>query len=263
MNNVNLLENYKKDFDYENKNEPITCYLKLLLEYLKVSLSNVVVQDKDYYFFILKRGIKTITHCFNVLFMYSKNLNIVEQSCNKAICYYIEFMGQIGEDSNSYLQLNSKDATLFVYKKIIFDIDDNFRKDYVLDEKDKKYLENINLNNKLLYSILNNILDIEKNSEKKILIENSIKYLTHFLNKYLTNNFKNEDVDIITYFINNIVFNFTETKNYINVCSNFVKKYNRKNISKEKINNKIKILKENIEMEKFKDIKLVNWFYQK
>lgn len=263
MNNVNLLENYKKNFDYKNKNEPITSYLKLLLEYLKVSLSNLVVQDNEYYLFILKRGIKTITHCFNILFMYSKNLNIVEQSCNKAICYYIEFMGQIGEDSNSYLQLNSKDATLFVYKKIIFDIDDNFRKDYVLDEKDKKYLENINLNNNLLYNILNNILNIEKDNDKKILIENSIKYLTNFYNKYLTNNFSEEDIHIITYFINNIVFYFTETKLYINTCCGFVKKYNKKIISIEKINDKIKILKENTEMERFKEIKLVNWFYQK
>ena len=195
--------------------------------------------------------------------MYSKNLNIVEQSCNKAICYYIEFMGQIGEDSNSYLQLNSKDATLFVYKKILFDIDDNFKKDYILHEKDKKYIENIDLNNKLLYAVLNNILDIEKNNEKNLLIGNSIKYLTQFINKYLVKNFNQGDMEIIIHFINNISFYFTETKNYINTCINFVKKYNKKSISIDKINSKIKILKENIEMERFKDIKLVNWFYQK
>tara|TARA_Y100000389_G_scaffold170343_1_gene177257 strand:+ start:37 stop:828 length:792 start_codon:yes stop_codon:yes gene_type:complete len=263
MNNLNLLENYKKKFDYKNINEPMKIYFKLLLEYLKVSLSNLVVQNSEYYLFILKRGIDTITHCFNILFMYSKNLNIVEQSCNKAICYYIEFMGQIGEDSNSYLQLNSKDATLFVYKKILFDIDENFRKDYILHENDKKYIENINLNNKLLYAVLNNILYIEKNNEKKILIENSIKYLTQFLDKYLIKSLNCEDINTIIYFINNIAFYFTETKNYINTCANFVKKYNKKSISIDKINSKIKILKENIEMERFKDIKLVNWFYQK
>ena len=262
MNKINLLENYNKNFDSDNT-KPVTSYLRLLLEYLKVSLSNLVVQDNEYYNFILKRGIKTLTHCFNMMFMYSKNLDIVEQSCNKAICYYIEFMGQIGEDSNSYLQLNSKDATLFVYKKILFDIDDTFKKNFILNQKDKKYLENINLNNNLLHDILNNILDIEKNNERKILIENSIKYVDLFSNKYLIKKFNDEDIRTIRYFVNSIVFYFVESKSYVNSCINFIKKYNKNVISIDKIKYKIKILKENNEMERFKEIKLINWFYHK
>ena len=38
-------------------------------------------------------------------------------------------MGQIGEDSHTYLQLNSKDAALFVYKKTIFELDNEYRKE--------------------------------------------------------------------------------------------------------------------------------------
>ena len=113
MNNINILENYKETFDYTKKDEVIKCYIGIVKEYLKLCGNNLVIQDNGYYLFILKRGLQTITHCFKMLFMYSKNLDIVEQNCNKGICYYVEFMGQIGEDSNSYLQLNSKDATLF------------------------------------------------------------------------------------------------------------------------------------------------------
>ncbi|MDC1321504.1 hypothetical protein N8261_06025, partial [Flavobacteriaceae bacterium] len=36
-----------------------------------------------------------------------------------------------GEDNHNLLKLNSTDATLFIYKKTIFDIDDDFRKEYV------------------------------------------------------------------------------------------------------------------------------------
>ena len=43
----------------------------------------------------------------------------------QAIFYYVEFIGQIGEDSQGFLQLNSKDAILFVYKKTIFDINND------------------------------------------------------------------------------------------------------------------------------------------
>ena len=48
--------------------------------------------------------------------------------CKKAYYYYIEFIGQISDDSHSYLQLTSKDATLFVYKKTIFEVDNMVRK---------------------------------------------------------------------------------------------------------------------------------------
>ena len=43
--------------------------------------------------------------------------------CKKTLRYYIEFMGQLGEDGNTFLQLNSKDAVLFVYTKTIFEIE--------------------------------------------------------------------------------------------------------------------------------------------
>ena len=41
-------------------------------------------------------------------------------NCQKGYIYFIEFIGQISEDNHSFLQLNSKDASLFVYKKINF-----------------------------------------------------------------------------------------------------------------------------------------------
>ena len=62
--------------------------------------------------------------------MYTKNIELTMFHSKKALYYYIEFIGQISDVSvhHSYLQLNSKDATLFVYKKTIYDIN-NFRSD--------------------------------------------------------------------------------------------------------------------------------------
>ena len=63
--------------------------------------------------------------------MYTKNLDLTVYHCKKAYLFYVEFIGQIGDDNNSYLQLNSKDATLFVYKKTIFEINNEYRKQFV------------------------------------------------------------------------------------------------------------------------------------
>ena len=65
-------------------------------------------------------------------------MNLAVHHCNKSLCFYVEFIGQIGDDNHSFLQLNSNDASLFVYKKTIFDINNEYRKNFVLTEEDKK-----------------------------------------------------------------------------------------------------------------------------
>ena len=71
--------------------------------------------------------------------MYTKNLELTVHHCKKAFLYYVEFIGQIGDDNHTFLQLNSKDATLFVYKKTIFDINNEYKKKvtYTLNETKK------------------------------------------------------------------------------------------------------------------------------
>ena len=47
-----------------------------------------------------------------------KNLSLTLYHCKKSFLYYVEFISQIGDEGNSYLQLNTKDAILFIYKKV-------------------------------------------------------------------------------------------------------------------------------------------------
>ena len=42
----------------------------------------------------------------------------------------MEFISQIGEDSQNLLKLTTKDASLFIYKKTIFEINDDYKKGY-------------------------------------------------------------------------------------------------------------------------------------
>ena len=62
----------------------------------------------------------------------------------KAYYFYVEFIEQITNDNNTFLQLSSRDASLYVYKKTIFEINMEFKKKIELsftpEEKQKYFL---------------------------------------------------------------------------------------------------------------------------
>ena len=118
-NNILDSKNYKKKLDKTNI-EIICKYCELINEYLFHAGEHIIIQNQQYYIFVILRGLNTLTHIFNTLILYTKNINLTTYHCKKAYLYYVEFMGQISEDSHTYLQLNSKDATLFVYKKKLY-----------------------------------------------------------------------------------------------------------------------------------------------
>ena len=46
----------------------------------------------------------------------------------KAYYFYIEYIEQISDDNITFLQLTSRDAILFVYKKTIFELNNDCKK---------------------------------------------------------------------------------------------------------------------------------------
>tara|TARA_B100001057_G_C22855701_1_gene952606 strand:- start:1619 stop:2401 length:783 start_codon:yes stop_codon:yes gene_type:complete len=260
MDNSNIIENYNKTYDF-NKKEVIKKYIEIVLEYLKLCSSSLIVIDRSYYNFIVNRGLQTIFHCFNIVYLYSKNLNIVEKSCKGAICYYVEFMGQIGEDSNSYLQLNSKDATLFVYKKILFDINEDYRKHFKLNKEETIFLKELSISLNFINSILNNYLSFNNNEINKKNMEIMIKYSIKCIEVFLKYDNTQDDIEIINYFTSHILKHTKEIKNYTSICENFIKKINKNSLSKKTINIKLEEI-ENTDFNNMKPSKLVSWFFK-
>ena len=131
MTNISLqnIENYKSDYSHSTT-EIFTKYIGVLNEYFSQCIENIHIKNINYYKYILLKGAETVTHVFKILLLYTKNLPIVYAHCQKSLYYYVEFICQIGEDNHSFLQLNSKDAALFVYKKSIFDINNEYRKEF-------------------------------------------------------------------------------------------------------------------------------------
>ena len=90
--------------------------------------------------------------------------------------YYIEFMCQIGDSSHSFLRLNSKDATLFVYKKTIFEMNNENMKSQICILGTCNISDNINI----LTDIYNkNIIYYINKFHTENTIENKYKFLKY------------------------------------------------------------------------------------
>jgi hypothetical protein len=97
--------------------------------------------------------------------LYTKNIELVTHHCEKSFFYYIEFIRQIDENNHSLLSLNSNDASYFVYKKTIYEINHEFRKNFNNElegdecklDGDKDINSKINNTNKMI-EIYNSLL---------------------------------------------------------------------------------------------------------
>ena len=128
MNNtLSNSDNYKKILDISNS-EIFNNYTSLINEYSNFFIDNTYIQKQNYFNYVYLKGIETISSVFKILLLYTKNLPLTIFHCQKSFYYYIEFIGQIGDSNHQFLQLNSKDATLFVFKKTVFEINSDHRK---------------------------------------------------------------------------------------------------------------------------------------
>ena len=134
---LNNSKNYKKTLE-DSVSDIIKNYIRLIKEYLVLCGDAIFMKNEGYYKYILNRGINSLEHVFLMLLLYTRNLELTRHHCQKSSYYYIEFIGQIGDDNHSCLQLNSKDACLFVYKKTIFEIEQKYRKEFSLESPDLK-----------------------------------------------------------------------------------------------------------------------------
>ena len=182
--------NYNISFQ-DNYSTIFSKYMLIINEFLKHYHDNIYIQNQIYSNYIIIRGILAINRIFSILLLYTRNLDIVYHNCQKAYIYYIEFMGQIGEDNHSFLQLNSKDATLFIYKKTIFDINNDIRKDYVPNELSTLLINRVDIfiliYNTTLFRLINttdliNIIKLVNNNLQKLMqkiVKLYIDYTNH------------------------------------------------------------------------------------
>lgn len=151
------LDNYNSEYGAV-PTEMFAKYVGLLTEYLVRMVESVSIRSDEYFNFVVIKGIEVISHIFRMLLMYTRNVDLTYYHCHKAFAYYIEFIGQIGDDHHAFLQLNSKDASLFVYKKTIFDLNTEYKKEFTASDDDTSIIECIFLLTELYSSSLKGII---------------------------------------------------------------------------------------------------------
>jgi len=120
-------ENYRKEFNC-NISEIIEKYSELIIEYFKFIMENIKIKNQSLSKFIIIRGLDTITNVFLNMLYFTKNIDLTYFHSQKSYYFYVEFVGQITDDEKTFLQLTSRDATTYVYKKTIFDVNNEFKK---------------------------------------------------------------------------------------------------------------------------------------
>ncbi len=233
MSEINKMDLVNKDL-YKKKllksNKVIFEYIKILDEYLSHITKSINILDSVHNKFIIDRGYDLLKNIFLILILYTKNIDLVSYHLRKSYLYYTEFIGQIGEDSNSYLQLNSKDACLFVYKKTIYEINEEFKKKFkdVDEEKTQILNKKINIITRIEKFIIGKKLLNNMDVSNIINIRISIIKIFEEIHKLA-----NENLEKVDIFFNFFIFSKFEIDKKISIFYLFLKKMNKDDIDKK------------------------------
>lgn len=270
-NTLNNIENYNTELD-SNEHILFIKYIGLIHELIECSVDNIFIQKPEYLKYVLMKGIKNVFYIFNFLLLYTKNLELTIYHTQKAILYFIEFIGQIGDDNHSFLKLNTKDASLFIYKKTIFDVNNDFRKSYEESEETKTKMEMLHL----YISIYNNIIlkiienfDFQSNTledlqtitfTKLYKIVESLIQLPIIFKKNKEN--INEKINEYNTFVNNINICYSMPficKNYLNLINYTIKKGYKKKIDNSIIKKKLELINIEQQLDDYSICKIYNY----
>ena len=108
---------------------------------------------------------------------------------NNSIYYYIEYVSQISNKNSEFVFVNLtvKDAILYVYRKSVFELNDEIKKNYVSIKEESTYFETITS----FIKTYNNILYLMfKNNNYENLDVETIKPFLYKINAYTISIFK-------------------------------------------------------------------------
>jgi hypothetical protein len=96
----------------------LNTYLDIIIEYLDVMKQSKFITahlDRE---FLIYTGFRSITHIFQINYLYTSELETSFYSSQKAYIFYLEYLEQM-EKTNMSHDLNFTDAIQFVYSKTI------------------------------------------------------------------------------------------------------------------------------------------------
>ena len=249
-------------------------YINLINEFIIQCCENVCFKNVNYNRYIINKGIETLAHVFKMLLLYTMNLELTYHHCQKSLFYYIEFVGQISGDNQQLLQLTLKDSTLFVYKKTIFDINNEKRSNFKILNNDKIAMDIITclikIYNSLLYVLIEHH-EFPSDNQSSLLNEMTInvqRVTNNLINLFTNSKLLDyiEQLKIIEHFIETIKNKDCEINKIFNLFDVFIKKMSCQT-SNFDLSNSEKII-EKINSKGFDDFlidnsnkKTINWLF--
>lgn len=121
---LNDPDNYFESFRGTTVEGILEKYSALIFEYWLFFFEKIKCNKKkqNYFKYIFERGFDTVTSVFVGVLLNTRNIELALYHGQKSLYFYIEFIEQISDAQNSFLQLSSRDAVMFVYKRTIFEI---------------------------------------------------------------------------------------------------------------------------------------------
>lgn len=274
INNYSLqnIENYNKELS-DTVLDVFVKYINLTNEFIIQCCENVYIKNKSYNRYIINKGVETFSHIFKMLLLYTMNLELTYYHCQKSLFYYIEFIGQITGENHQFLQLTLKDSALFVFKKTIFDINNDYRNSFSIKEKDNLKMEVIvnliKIYNGLLCLLIERhqfpsdnqaslLKELSTNVQK---IANNIVNL--FINKKEETNYILQ-LKVIEYFVENLKNKELEIDvfNIFNLTELFIKKLSKQPLTFADLSKKMDCDRFNeLLLENSSNIKTINWLF--
>ena len=222
--------------------EILTKFVEVIIEYMRLISEKINIKNKQYYIFIFERGIETLIHIFSMIFYYTKNLELTFYHSQKAYYFYVEFIEQISDDNITFLQLSSRDALMFVYKKTIFELNNDRKKtslpltsdehtiisytdmnihiykklvSFILLHKDFKYENKLDYINICCDKIqkISTIINKSKNKKSSLLKEECIYAFINFLTNKQT---EISSINVFFDMLNKFIERLKQKKNVIN-----------------------------------------------
>lgn len=246
-------ENYYKDID-DDLSKIVNKYAQLIIEYSKFIQDNIKVKNKSFATFITIRGLDTITNVFNYILYFTKNIDLTYYHCQKSFYFYIEFVGQITEDDKMFLQLTTRDATTYVYKKTIFEINNELKK--ANENKSEAFREKIDIIQtyiKLYQTYLLKIIQTENHSN----ISNNIEHLVNLTDK-LTSYTKKNKIGCLEMLTERLYYKIEDIQKFFEINHLIVKQFLK---NSEVINHAAQKLNTEVFEEKISETseKFVSW----
>jgi hypothetical protein len=215
-------ENFKKELE-SDISDVIEKISELFIEYFKFIIENIKLKNSRFSQFIIIRGLDTIINIFNFILLYSKNLDVTYFHCQKAYYFYVEFVGQISEDEKSFLQLSSRDATTYVYKKTVFEINGEIKKNNEeISDYTRLKIDIINVYIDLYKTILLKLINNDFTNKEKInIIQTIYKKLNTLHNK--------SKIKLLNQIIEKLYYEIEDINYFLDVCNLLSKKIIKNN----------------------------------